>query len=211
MSALLRLAARHAVPRLAAAVLGSALALAGTAAAAQTVKLSTSLGDIAIKLDAVKAPRTVQNFVSYVEAGHYDGTVFHRVMPGFMIQGGGFSAQLEQKPTRAPIPLESRNGLSNLRGTIAMARTSAPDSATAQFFINLQDNQRLDYSARIDETGAMGRKGDIIESPGYAVFGQVVEGMDVVDRIARVPTAPRGPHEAVPLSPVIIKRAYVEK
>lgn len=175
----------------------AALCIAGTAAA-QTVKISTSEGDIVVKLDAAKAPKTVENFLGYVKSGHYGGTVFHRVIPGFMIQGGGMTADLAEKPTNPPIPLESANGLKNLRGTIAMARMSAPDTATAQFFINLKDNGFLDASG----------------SPrpnGYAVFGQVVRGMDVVDKVAAVPTQARGPHEAVPVKPVTIKQVTLEK
>lgn len=167
-------------------------------AAAQQVKLETSAGDIVIELDAAKAPRSVENFLQYVKAGHYDGTVFHRVIPTFMIQGGGFDAKMVQKPTRPPIPLEARNGLSNVRGTVAMARTSVPDSATAQFFINVVDNPFLD--------AAQARDGN-----GYAVFGRVVAGMDVVDRIRNVPTSTQGPHQNVPTMPVTIRKATLEK
>ena len=139
-----------------------------------------------------RRPRSAsQNFLKYVRSGHYEGTVFHRVMPGFMIQGGGFTPELEEKPTQGPIKNEARNGLRNSRGTVAMARTNDPDSADGQFFINLRDNHRLDYG---------------IGGAGYAVFGQVVEGMDVVDRIAAVPTASRGPHENVPQMAVVIKK-----
>jgi peptidyl-prolyl cis-trans isomerase A (cyclophilin A) len=165
---------------------------------AQKVRLSTSMGDIVVQLDAEKAPKTVDNFVQYVKAGHYSGTVFHRVIDGFMIQGGGMTPDLNEKPTRPPIPLESRSGLKNSRGTIAMARTSVPDSATAQFFINLADNAFLD--------AANARDGH-----GYAVFGRVVEGMDVVDKIRGVPTASKGPHQNVPVQPVLIKQATLEK
>jgi cyclophilin family peptidyl-prolyl cis-trans isomerase len=150
----------------------------------------TAFGTITIALDAEKAPLSVRNFLKYARSGHYDGTVFHRVMPGFMIQGGGFTPELEEKPTQGPIKNEARNGLRNSRGTVAMARTSNPDSADAQFFINLRDNHRLDYG---------------IGGAGYAVFGQVVEGMDVVDRIAMVPTASRGQHENVPQMAVVIR------
>ena len=150
-------------------------------------------------LDAVRSPRTVANFVGYVKAGHYDGTVFHRVIPGFMIQGGGYTVDLQEKPTGAPIPLESRNGLPNKRGTIAMARTPDPDSARAQFFINVADNPALDFSM------GPGRE-------GYAVFGRVTKGMDVVDRIVQSPRGPRGPFPSdVPHSPIVIKQAIVEK
>lgn len=172
--------------------------LASFAVHAQTVKLSTSAGDIVLELDAAKAPKTVDNFVRYVKAGQYNGTVFHRVIPGFMIQGGGMTADLKEKPTRAPIPLESRNGLSNLRGSVAMARTGDPDSATSQFFINVADNERLD--------AANARDGN-----GYAVFGKVVSGMDVVDKIRAVATGSKGPHENVPPTPVLINKATLEK
>jgi peptidyl-prolyl cis-trans isomerase A (cyclophilin A) len=174
--------------------------LAATAlpAAAQTVRLATSMGDIVVELDQGKAPKSVDNFVQYVKAGQYDGTVFHRVIPGFMVQGGGMTPDLKEKPTRAPIPLEAKNGLSNTRGTLAMARTMDPNSATAQFFINVQDNPFLD--------AANSRDGN-----GYAVFGKVVQGMDVVDKIKAVPTGNKGPYQDVPLQPVLIKKASVEK
>ncbi len=167
-------------------------------AQAQTVKLATSAGDIVVELDAAKAPKTVANFIEYVKAGHYDGTVFHRVIPNFMIQGGGMTADMKEKPTRAPIPLESGNGLDNVRGTIAMARTMDPNSATAQFFINVTDNGFLNK--------AQSRDGN-----GYAVFGKVVSGMDVVDKIRVVPTGAKGMHRDVPLQPVTINKATVEK
>lgn len=165
-----------------------------TASFAQKVTLSTNLGDIVVELNAAKAPKTVDNFLQYVKAGQYDGTVFHRVIENFMIQGGGFSPELKEKPTRAPIPLESRTGLSNSRGTLAMARTSDPNSATAQFFINAQDNGFLDAARSPDGNG-------------YAVFGKVVSGMEVVDRIRAVPTGNRGPYQNVPLQPVTILKA----
>jgi len=152
----------------------------------------TPLGTITIALDREKAPISVDNFLQYVNAGHYDGTVFHRVMPGFMIQGGGYTPELEEKPTRAAILNEAKNGLRNSRGTVAMARLNDSNSATAQFFINLRDNHRLDFG---------------IDGAGYAVFGQVVEGMDVVDRIATVPRTSRGQHENVPEVPIIIRHA----
>jgi len=165
---------------------------------AQKVRLATTLGDIVVELDREKAPKTVENFVQYVKAGHYDGTVFHRVIDNFMIQGGGMKADLSEKPTRAPIPLESGNGLANVRGTLAMARTSDPNSATAQFFINLKDNAFLD-------------KANSRDGNGYAVFGKVVSGMDVVDKIKVVATEPRGPHQNVPVQAVTIKKAQLEK
>ena len=181
------------------AAIAVACALFGTASAAwaQKVTLSTSAGDIVVELDAAKAPKTVENFIAYVKAGHYEGTVFHRVIENFMIQGGGMDAAMKEKTTRAPIPLEARNGLSNVRGTVAMARTMIPDSATAQFFINTKDNAFLD--------AANSRDGN-----GYAVFGRVVAGMDVVDKIRTVPTGNRGPHQNVPIDPITIKKATLE-
>lgn len=175
------------------------------------VKLSCSLGDIVIELDREKAPKTVENFLSYVRSGHYDGTVFHRVIDGFMIQGGGFAIDgsgIVEKETKAPIPNEGKNGLKNVRGSIAMARTGDPNSATAQFFINVNDNHGLNYPNP--------------DGHGYAVFGKVVEGMDVVDKIKAVATAtkpltmigPGGqkitqPAGDVPVDPVVIKTATV--
>lgn len=153
------------------------------------VTMKTSLGDVRIELDAERAPITVENFLAYVDDGFYDGTVFHRVIPNFMIQGGGFDEDLKQKSTRAPIRNEAQNGLRNERGTLAMARTSDPNSATSQFFINLVDNAPLDHGAR---------------DFGYAVFGRVIGGMDVVERIGSVPTGNRGMHQNVPLEPVTI-------
>ena len=171
------------------------------------VKLETSKGAIVLELDAAAAPKTVENFLAYVRQGHYDGTIFHRVIPNFMIQGGGFTPAMEQKPTGKPIPNEAGNGLKNLRGTVAMARTSKVDSATAQFFINLVDNPYLDH------------RDDTPSGFGYCVFGRVVEGMDVVDAIAAVPTGVRRvtdprtgravPFKDVPVEPVVILRAQV--
>lgn len=183
---------------LAALALTSALCAASPAAWAQKVKLQTSMGDIVIELAPDKAPKTVDNFLQYVRAGHYDGTVFHRVIKDFMIQGGGMQPDLKEKPTRAAIPLESRNGLSNVRGSVAMARTMVPDSATAQFFINVVDNTFLDQPNARDGNG-------------YAVFGKVVGGMDIVDKIRQVPTGNKGLHQDVPLQPVLINKATVEK
>ena len=181
------------------ALLAAAFALGMHAAAqAQKVKFATSAGDIVVELDAAKAPKTVANFVEYVKAGHYDGTIFHRVIPNFMIQGGGMTPDMKEKATRAPIPLESGNGLDNLRGTIAMARTMDPNSATAQFFINVTDNGFLNK--------AQSRDGN-----GYAVFGKVVSGMEVVDKIRAVPTGNKGMHQNVPLEPVLINKATLEK
>jgi peptidyl-prolyl cis-trans isomerase A (cyclophilin A) len=161
---------------------------------AQKVVLATSEGDIVLELDREKAPRTVDNFVQYVRSGHYDGTIFHRVIDNFMIQGGGMPPNMIEKATRAAIPLEARNGLQNLRGTVAMARTMVPDSATAQFFINLRDNAFLD--------AANARDGH-----GYAVFGKVVAGMEVVERIKSAPTTTRGAHQNVPVTPILIRKA----
>jgi peptidyl-prolyl cis-trans isomerase A (cyclophilin A) len=172
--------------------------LAAPAALAQKVKLATSMGDIVLELDAAKAPKTVDNFVKYVQAGHYNGTVFHRVIPNFMIQGGGMTPDMKEKPTRPPIPLEARNGLVNARGTVAMARTMDPNSATAQFFINVKDNAFLNAEQARDGNG-------------YAVFGKVVSGMDVVEKIRNVPTGSKGMHDDVPNEPVLIKQATVEK
>jgi len=166
--------------------------------AQQKVKLATSLGDIVVELDQEKAPKTVDNFLHYVKAGHYDGTIFHRVIENFMIQGGGMKPDMSEKATRAPIPLESRSGLSNVRGTLAMARTADPNSATAQFFINVKDNAFLDQPNSRDGNG-------------YAVFGKVVSGMDVVDKIKAVPTGDKGGHQNVPTAAVIIKKATLEK
>lgn len=181
------------------ALIATALAL-GThlVAHAQKVRFATSAGDIVIELDAAKAPKTVANFVEYANSGHYEGTVFHRVIPNFMIQGGGMTADMKEKPTRAPIPLESGNGLDNVRGSVAMARTMDPNSATAQFFINVTDNGFLNK--------AQSRDGN-----GYAVFGKVVAGMDVVDKIRAVPTGNKGMHQNVPLEPIVIKKVSVEK
>jgi peptidyl-prolyl cis-trans isomerase B (cyclophilin B) len=160
-----------------------------------SVVLDTSQGAITLELDAAKAPKTVANFVEYVKSGQFDGTIFHRVIPGFMAQGGGFDAAFREKPTRAPIVNEGKNGLKNARGTIAMARTNDPDSATAQFFINLVDNDFLDAGAA---------------RPGYAVFGKVSAGMDVVDKIAKIPTGPSGPFGSdVPKTTVTITKARV--
>ena len=161
------------------------------------VLINTSHGGITLELDAVKAPTTTENFVAYVSGGFFDGTIFHRVIPGFMIQGGGFTADMLQKPASAPIANEAGNGLKNDRGTIAMARTSDPHSASSQFFINLVDNGFLNHTAK---TGA---------GWGYAVFGKVVEGMEVVDAIACVATGSHGPHSDVPREPVVMNQVTV--
>lgn len=168
------------------------------AAHAQTVKLATTAGDIVIELDAAKAPKTADNFLQYVKAGQYNGTIFHRVIENFMIQGGGMTPDMNEKTTRAPIPLESRNGLTNQRGTIAMARTPDPNSATAQFFINLKDNEFLNADKARDGNG-------------YAVFGKVVKGMEVVDKIRAVKTGDKAGHQNVPIEPIVIKQATLEK
>ena len=193
---------RRGFARLATALTTSlTLALAFAAQAqdnkAPRVRLSTSLGDIVVELDPAKAPKTVENFLQYVKDKHYDGTVFHRVMGNFMIQGGGFTADMQQKPTRAPVPLEAGNGLKNDRGAIAMARTGNPDSATSQFFINVVNNPGLNAPSP--------------DGHGYTVFGKVVAGMDVVDKIRAVPTGNRGMHQNVPQTPVTIVKASLEK
>ena len=161
--------------------------------------LETTKGKIVLQLDAKKAPVTVSNFKDYVESGHYDGTIFHRVIPGFMIQGGGFTPDMRQKPVKDPIKNEADNGLKNKRGTIAMARTPTPHSATAQFFINTEDNSFLDHKSKD------------IKGWGYAVFGKVIEGMDVVDSIASVKTGIKGGHRDVPVEPVVILKATVKE
>lgn len=151
-----------------------------------------ALGTIVIALNREKAPISVDNFLQYVKAGHYDGTVFHRVMPNFMIQGGGYTPELEERPTRPAIKNEARNGLRNARGSVSMARTNDPNSATSQFFINVRDNHRLDFG---------------ISGAGYAVFGEVVEGLEVADRISITPTTTRGQHANAPQTWVVIRRA----
>jgi len=162
---------------------------------APKVKLATSMGDIVVELNPDKAPKSVANFLQYVREKHYDGTIFHRVIDGFMVQGGGFTADMVQKPMRAPIPLEAANGLKNDKYTLAMARTSAPDSATAQFFINVKDNAMLNAPQP--------------DGHGYAVFGKVVEGQDVVDKIKAVATGNKGPYQNVPNTPITIQSATV--
>jgi len=179
---------------LAAAALTQAPATAATTPG-PVVVLETSMGNIRIALDEARAPITVKNFLAYVRSGHYEGTTFHRVIPGFMVQGGGMDVQMKEKAVRAPIKNEAANKVRNDRGTIAMARTAEPNSATSQFFINVKNNASLDYG---------------IGGAGYAVFGTVIEGMDVVDRIVAVPTTSRGGHQNVPVTPVVITRARVE-
>ena len=177
----------------------SALVLCGSAVAqsAPRIKIGTSQGDFTLEIYPDKAPKTVENFLQYVRDKHYDGTIFHRVMDGFMIQGGGFTPDMQQKPTRAPIPLEAGSGLKNDRGTIAMARTGNPHSATAQFFINVVDNRNLNAP--------------MPDGHGYAVFGKVVSGMDVIDKIRAVATGNKGMHQNVPLNPILIHSATVLK
>jgi len=169
------------------------------AAKATVVRLDTSLGNIEITLDAQKAPDTVANFLIYVKEGFYKGTIFHRVIPGFMIQGGGFTADMQEKPTHAPIDNEADNGLLNVEGAVAMARTNDPDSATAQFFINTVDNDFLNFRSRTQSGW------------GYAVFGHVTKGMDVVHRIEHVATGRMDGMANVPLKPVVIKDAEIVK
>ncbi|MEG6549675.1 peptidylprolyl isomerase [Desulfocurvibacter africanus] len=179
-----------------------AVLLAGPASAAEKrshpmVKLETSMGDIVLELDAEKAPKTTENFLRYVRDGHYDGTIFHRVINNFMVQGGGMDKNMSEKPGHEPIENEADNGLKNEAYTVAMARTNDPHSATAQFFINVKDNSFLNHKSK----SAQGW--------GYAVFGKVVEGKEVVDAIKAVPTGTRGYHQDVPLMPVVINKATV--
>jgi peptidyl-prolyl cis-trans isomerase A (cyclophilin A) len=162
-------------------------------AANPQVELKTSQGTVIIELYQDKAPKSVENFLQYAKDGFFNGTVFHRVIPDFMIQGGGFTPDMKQKEARAPIQNEAKNGLKNELGTLAMARTGDPHSASAQFFINLKDNSFLDYPGR--------------DGWGYAVFGKVVQGLDIVQKIAKVPTANAGPHQNVPTTPVLIESA----
>ncbi len=179
-----------------AALSGAALA-ADASATSPHVALQTSMGVIVLELNQEKAPKTVENFLQYVNSGHYKGTVFHRVIDGFMIQGGGFDKNMMQKPTQAPIKNEAQNGLRNMPYSIAMARTGDPHSATAQFFINVGNNAALDYPGR--------------DGFGYTVFGRVIKGMDVVDKIKSLPVADAGPHQNVPVTPVMIESATLLK
>ena len=164
-----------------------------------TVIMETNKGTITLELDAEKAPASVANFITYARAGHYDGTVFHRVIPNFMIQGGGFDTSMQQKDNNPPIKNEADNGLKNDKGTVAMARTNVPDSATSQFFINVKDNGFLNHTSPTPQGW------------GYAVFGKVTDGMDVVDAIENVPTANKGGHQDVPVSDVIIEKVTVQE
>lgn len=184
--------------RAACALLVCAAAAASTwAADAPRVKFATTAGDFVVELSPDKAPKTVDNFVQYVKDKHYDGTIFHRVIENFMVQGGGFAPDMQQKTVRAPIPLEAGNGLKNEVGTIAMARTSDPASATAQFFVNVRDNAMLDAPSP--------------DGHGYAVFGKVVSGMDTINKIKATPTGTKGPHRDVPVTPVVITSATLVK
>ena len=173
----------------------AAVVPAGALAADPQVDLKTSAGSIRVELYPAKAPKTVENFLRYVRDGHYDGTIFHRVIPGFMVQGGGMTTNMAQKPTRPPVPIESKNGLKNEVGTLAMARTSDPNSATSQFFINVSNNGFLDYPGQ--------------DGHGYTVFGKVVDGMDVVNKIVAMPTGNQGMHQNVPRTPILIESASV--
>lgn len=209
--------------RIAACCVAATLAVAAPSAAADgpRVALETSAGRIVVELDPVRAPESSRNFLRYVGEGHYDGTVFHRVVEGFVIQGGGMTAELREKPTHAPIVNEARNGLSNAVGTIAMAREATIDSATSQFFINVVDNERLDHVEVPPEGVTVTRRGrEMFIAPGeadrafgYAVFGRVVDGMDVVERIRHVTvgTVARGADtfENVPVEPVMVRRAVL--
>ncbi|MDA1118030.1 MAG: peptidylprolyl isomerase [Proteobacteria bacterium] len=178
-------------------MLSAAAATPGALAADPQVDLKTSAGTIRLELYPAKAPKTVANFLQYVREDHYNGTVFHRVIPGFMIQGGGFDRSYQQKPTREPIPNEAKNGLTNNLGTLAMARTNAPHSASAQFFINLKNNDFLNAASAQDGWG-------------YTVFGKVVSGLDVMTSIAKTPTGPGGPFPTdVPRQPIVIESATV--
>jgi cyclophilin family peptidyl-prolyl cis-trans isomerase len=172
-------------------ILSAAAVTPGALAADPQVDVRTSAGTLRLELYPAKAPKTVENFLQYARDGHYNGTIFHRVIPGFMIQGGGMTPNMAQKKTRAPIPIESKNGLKNEVGSLAMARTSDPNSATAQFFINLKSNSFLDYPGS--------------DGHGYTVFGKVVNGMDVVNKIAATPTGSQGMHQDVPRTPVVIE------
>jgi peptidyl-prolyl cis-trans isomerase A (cyclophilin A) len=198
--------------------LGAALALTvcAVSAHAQKVEFKTSQGNFTLELDAKAAPKTVENFMQYVKAKHYDGTVFHRVIPGFMVQGGGMDKDMKEKPTKAPIALESANGLKNTRGTVAMARTSDPNSATAQFFVNVVDNEFLNHYDCKEPCTINTPRGPVqrpagFKNDGYAVFGKVTAGMDVLDKIIAVPTGNNGPHQNVPTTPVTITSARIVK
>lgn len=191
--------ASHALTRRAAAVLAlvACIALPAQAQSASRVKFQTSQGDFVVELQADKAPKTVENFLRYVADKHYEGTIFHRVIDGFMVQGGGFTPAMVQKPTRAPIPLEANNGLKNDVGTIAMARSGNPNSATSQFFINVSNNASLNAPQP--------------DGFGYAVFGKVISGMDVIDKIRQSPTSNQGGFQNVPITPISINSVTTVK
>ncbi|MFT4171806.1 MAG: peptidylprolyl isomerase [Rhodocyclaceae bacterium] len=172
-------------------------AVQADAAAAPRVKFETTLGAFTVEVYPDRAPKTVANFLQYVQDKHYDGTLFHRVVPGFVVQGGGYTRDMVQKPTRAPVVNEAKNGLTNKRGTLAMARLPDPNSATSQFFVNTADNRTLNFPSP--------------DGYGYAVFGKVTDGMDVVDKIEAAPTTNAGGMQGVPATPVVIERAYVVK
>jgi peptidyl-prolyl cis-trans isomerase B (cyclophilin B) len=178
-------------------LISSALSIASAAdsISKKRIKLETTEGNIVLELDITRAPLSVLNFMNYVRSGFYDGTIFHRVIKDFMIQGGGFTSVMKEKTTRKPVKNEADNGLKNIRGTVAMARTSDPHSATAQFFINTADNNFLDHKNKSEQGW------------GYAVFGKVVEGIEAVNAVSAVKTTTRGPHQDVPTDPVVIKRA----
>jgi peptidyl-prolyl cis-trans isomerase A (cyclophilin A) len=176
-------------------VLSAAVVAPGALAADPQIDVKTSMGNIRVELYPAKAPKTVENFLQYVKDGHYDGTIFHRVIPGFMVQGGGMKADMSEKKTRPPIPIESKNGLKNDVGWLAMARTSDPNSATSQFFINVNKNDFLNYPGQ--------------DGNGYTVFGKIVDGMDVVNKIVAVPTGNKGMHQNVPQKPVVIESMTV--
>ncbi len=188
-----------AVSRRAACALLACALVGGSALAADAprVKFATTAGDFVVEVYPDKAPKTVENFLQYVKDKHYDGTIFHRVIPTFMVQGGGFTPDMQQKTARAPIPLEANNGLKNDIGTIAMARTSNPNSATTQFFVNVRDNAMLNAPNP--------------DGHGYAVFGKVVSGMDVIEKIKAAPTGSKGPYGDVPLTPIVINSATLAR
>jgi peptidyl-prolyl cis-trans isomerase A (cyclophilin A) len=180
---------------LSAAAVVPAVVPTGAGAADPRVDVKTSMGSFTLELYPAKAPKSVENFLQYVKAGHYNGTVFHRVIPGFMVQGGGMTADMNQKPTRPPVPIESNNGLKNEKGWVAMARTNDPNSATSQFFVNVNNNEFLNYPGQ--------------DGYGYTVFAKVVAGMDVIDKIVAVPTGNRGMHQNVPTKAVVIESATI--
>lgn len=190
-------AIRRLASRIVAGTVVSMLACAAALAANPVVEMTTSMGTVRMEIFADKSPKSAENFLQYVKDRFYDGTVFHRVIPGFMVQGGGFTPDMNQKKTREPIPNEAQNGLKNTVGTLAMARTPNPHSATAQFFINVADNEFLNFTS------------PTMQGFGYAVFGRVTQGMDIVNKIVAVPTGDRGGHQNVPLKPVLIQNMRI--